>query len=105
MAQYRFLVVYDDRRQVARVTNIPDEDGYVCGYDILFRGEKDKRSLKEGLTAIIVQKSKPPSQRGQRDLTPVGVARDIATAEEMQDEIDQLKEELRLEREKNERVS
>lgn len=101
MTEHHFLLVYDDHRQIARITNVPEADGYICGYDILFRGERDKRDLKEGLTAIIIQKSKPVSQRGQRDMTPITVAKDIADAAVLQDEIDQLKEELRLEKEKN----
>lgn len=101
MAVYEFKLVYDDRRQVARLTNVPGADGYVCGYDIVFNSAKDKRDLKEGLTAIVLQLQKPLNLRGAEDRTPIEVKENLRRTEELEEELAQVKEELRLEKEKN----
>ena len=86
---------------MARIINAPGEDGYTCGFDIVFNSAKDKRDLKEGLTAIILQLQKSPDKRGSEDRTPVEVVADLRKTEELQAELDIVKEELRLEKEKN----
>lgn len=92
--KYKFSIEYDEKKQIARVTNEPLADGYVCGYDIVFNSPKDKRDLKEALTQIIVQCEKPKAARGKEDRTPVTVLADLKRAEELEVELAAVKAEL-----------